>query len=314
MIPQEIYLLERYTSAEYFGQLRDTWQEIVAHLEKCLNEFMRNLPLDYHDRPLPEQPEAVWGERVIPNFRDTLQSLNDGYAKLLGGDIAGLEYCHGPLNDFKGQTDFWSGWMARSDENIYGELLNKAVQLASNIRSTAGAYWNPLTLSSRYDALSRGPLDAPKNWPMYQLDSAVSVKSDEPLSISGISLPEIDNSCAEFLSTEYETAPLARVYVGDKDLVEPDTGLKYGQQAVHIEKPCSWRLVKRVSGIGAASTPSLLDSAVLRVAAGTACPLAGIYFAPAKDNSRKRFIKGEVMPAFDSAYGETIWQWDINQE
>ena len=310
LIPQEIFLLERYTSAEYFGQLRDTWHEMVAHLDSCLDEFMHNLPLDYRDRPLPEQPDAVWGERVIPNFRDTLQSLNDGYVKVLAGDITGLDYCHGPLNDFKGQTDFWSGWMKRSDENIYGELLNKAVRMAGNIRSTEGAYWNPLTLSSRYDVQSRGPLDAPENWPMYKLASAVSVKSGDPLPMSGIYLPEIDDSCAEFLSTEYETAPQAKVYVGDKDLVESDTGIKYGQQAIYIEQPCSWRLVERVSEMGTSSTPSLLDPAVLRVPAGKPCPQSGIYFAPAKENSRQRFMKDEIMPTFDSAYGATIWQWD----
>lgn len=106
LIPQEIFLLERYTSAEYFGKLRDTWTEMIAHLDRCLDELMLNLPLDYRNRPLPEQPDAVWGERVIPNFRDTLQSLNDGHITLLGGDLSGLEYCHGPLNDFKDRLIF----------------------------------------------------------------------------------------------------------------------------------------------------------------------------------------------------------------
>jgi len=148
---------------------------------------------------------------------------------------------------------------------------------------------------------------------MYKLASAVLAKSGDPLPMSGIYLPDIDDSCAEFLSTEYETAPQARVYVGDKDLVEPDTGIKYGQQAVYIEQPCSWRLVERVSDIGTSSTPSLLDPAVLRVPAGKPCPQSGIYFAPAKENSRKRFMKGEIMPTFDSTYGATIWQWDSDQ-
>src|SRR4051812_47823057 len=109
LIPQEIYLLERYLSADYFGRLRDTWAEMITHLERCLDQFMREPPLDYRHRPLPEQPDAVWGERVIPNFRDTLQGLDEGYVKLLRGDLSALQYCWGPLSDFKGQTDFWSG-------------------------------------------------------------------------------------------------------------------------------------------------------------------------------------------------------------
>ena len=202
LIPQEIFLLERYSSADYFGKLRDTWAEMITHLDRCLDEFLRQLPLDYRNRPLPEQPDAVWGERVIPNFRDTLQALNEGYIRLLAGDLSSLKYCHGPLSDFKGQTDFWSGWMTRDDENTYGALLNKAVTMASNIRATEGAYWNPMRLSSRYDESSRGPLDAPANWPAYKLASNISVVSGTKLPMSGIYLPDIDDSCAEFLFAE----------------------------------------------------------------------------------------------------------------
>src|SRR6202008_1917478 len=99
-----------------------------------------------------------------------------------------------------------------------------------------------------------------------------SVASGDRLPVSGIYLPEIDDSCAEFLSTEYETAPQARVYVGDQDLVAPDTGIKYGQQAVYAEQPCTWRLVERISDMGISSAPSLLDHTISRVPAGAPCP------------------------------------------
>jgi hypothetical protein len=244
LIPQEIFLLERYTSADYFGKLRDTWAEMITHLDHSLDEFMRNLRQDYRNRPLPEQPDVVWGERVIPNFRDTLQSLADGYSALLEGDLSGLAYCHGPLNDFKGQMDFWSGWMVREDKNLYGALLNKAVAMAGNIRSTEGAYWHPMTLTSRYEPQSRGPLDPPANWPAYKLSPNISVTSGQRLPVSGIYLPDIGDSCAEFLSTEYETAPEATIYVGERDLIAPDTGLKYAQQAVYAKQACTWRLVE----------------------------------------------------------------------
>jgi hypothetical protein len=42
--PQEIYLLERYPSLDYFCELRDTWADMVKHLETCLDRFMQNLP------------------------------------------------------------------------------------------------------------------------------------------------------------------------------------------------------------------------------------------------------------------------------
>jgi hypothetical protein len=90
--PQEIYLLERYTSLDYFADLRDTWAEMVKHVESCLESFMQNLPADYRSTSLPEQPDVVWGQRVLPNFRDTLQGLNTGFILLTHGDFKGLTF------------------------------------------------------------------------------------------------------------------------------------------------------------------------------------------------------------------------------
>lgn len=314
LIPQEIFLLERYTSIEYFGRLRDTWAEMIAHLDRCLDEFMRNLPLDYRARSLPEQPDAVWGERVIPNFRDTLQSLNDGHIKLGAADFTGFQHAHGPLNDFKGQTDFWSAWMTRNDENIYGELLNKAVTMAGNIVATEGAYWSPQELTTRYDAQSLGLLDAPASWPAYKLSSTVTILSGEPILKSGIYLPDVGDSCAEFLSVVYDAAPDAKIYIGEKELFAPDTGLKYGQEPIYSEQPCKWVLVERAYDSSSSITPNLLSPTITRVVAGTPCPQSGVYFTPAREDSRRRFVKGEIMPSFDSDYGATIWQWDNSQQ
>ena len=133
---QEICLLERYTSAEYFAELRDTWARMVAHVEACLNAFSQNFPGNYRSRPLPEQPDIVWGNRVLPNFRSTLQGLNTGYIQLTHGDVKGFSFAWGPRNDFKGQMDYWSGWMDETDEDLYSTLLNQALTLAKNITTT----------------------------------------------------------------------------------------------------------------------------------------------------------------------------------
>lgn len=52
LIPQEIYLLERYSSLDYFGQTRDHFAECVKAAEDALAEFMRHIPPDYRSRPL----------------------------------------------------------------------------------------------------------------------------------------------------------------------------------------------------------------------------------------------------------------------
>jgi hypothetical protein len=309
---QEIFLLERYISSEYFCELRDTWAEMVRHLEECLGRFMHDLPKNYRARPLPEQPDAVWGGRVVPNFQRTLQNLNEGFILLTHGDFHGLTYSWGPERDFKGQMDFWSGWMDRADENIYGELLSRAVTLAGNISRTEMAGWGPFDLADYKEYL--GPLNPPAQWPKYRIQGNVSVATGEKLKQSGVYMPDLDDSCAEFLFVRYETAPYAKVRVGMRPLVHPTTGEKYAEEPILENRDCIWYLVERApeeQGDEKNSPTSSLQH--IRVPAGKACPEAGFYFTPAKMESRRAFQKGETMPSVESAYGHTIWQWDTNQ-
>lgn len=57
-----------------------------------------------------------------------------------------------------------------------------------------------------------------------------------------------------------------------------------------------------------ASSPSL------RQAGGELCGVAGFYFSPARENSRRYFKVGEVLPRFEAHYGATIWQLDPRQD
>jgi len=310
--PQEIYLLERYISLEYFAELRDTWARMVTHVETCLNAFSQNFPGNYRSRPLPEQPDIVWGNRVLPNFRDTLQGLNTGYILLTHGDVKGLHFAWGPRSDFKGQMDYWSGWMGETDEDLYSTLLNQALTLAKNIATTEGAYWNPRSLID-YSA-ERGPLNPPAQWPSYRVNRAISVASGETLKQSGIYLPDIDNSGAQFLSTRYKEAPLAWVLVGMGDVNHPLTGEKIGQQKIVEKRDCVWYLVERsTDALQDAPAPSPAEPQRRRLAAGERCPESGFYFTPASSGSRRRFEVGDIMPGFDSTYGATFWQWDKDQ-
>ncbi|MFC0252264.1 hypothetical protein [Massilia consociata] len=51
-----------------------------------------------------------------------------------------------------------------------------------------------------------------------------------------------------------------------------------------------------------------------RVEAYKPCEASGFYFTPASSNSRRYFTRGEIFPAVSSVYGNTIWQWDENQQ
>jgi hypothetical protein len=285
---------------------------MVEHVEVCLTSFMQNFPPNYRSKPLPEQPDIVWGQRVLPNFRSTLQSLNTGFILLSHGDVNGLDYAHGPGNDFKGQLDYWSGWMAKEDEDRYTKLLDRAVQLAHNIVQTEGAYWRSLELNDY--SLRNGVSGAPVEWPHYQINKNISVRTGDKTQQSGIYVPDLESGCAEFLSTNYGQAPTGAILVGHKDLIDPTTGERYYEEPVFEQRVCTWYLVERVMERDLVAERRASESGEnSRVLGGEPCPESGFYFTPARPDSRRLFQRGDVMPTFDAVYGKTIWQRDGNQ-
>jgi hypothetical protein len=311
LAPQEIYLLETFISPEYFAELRDTWGDMIKHVEHCLDQFMLNIPPDYRNRPLPEQPDVVWGERILPNFRATFQDLISAFIVLTHGDQKALRAANGPFNDYKGQREYSTDWMKETDANHYFDLLNKANTIAGNICATEEPYWQPGDLLDHVG--DRGPIVIPVTLPKYRLNSKTTVRTGEHVKQPGIYLPDLDASCAQFLSPGSD-APSAIVLQSMKELRHPDTGATYGEEPIFEDKPCLWTLVERTGNMPNIRAPeSLLESANHRTPGGSVCPAAGYYFTPAKEGSRRRFQQGEIMPDLDSLYGATIWQWDQNQ-
>ena len=52
----------------------------------------------------------------------------------------------------------------------------------------------------------------------------------------------------------------------------------------------------------------------LRCEANQPCPREGWWLTPARENSRRLFKQGELMPEVGGDYGATVWQWDEQQE
>ncbi len=301
LIPQEIYLLERYSSLVYFGQMRDAWAAMIEAAEEALRQFMLVLPPSYRARHLSLQPDIVWGERVLPNFRSTLASLNQGYIMLSHGDLSALAFGGNVQSAIKGQTsDYPTDWMPKDLEEQYWRWLDQAGERAFNMQNTEYAGWLIGSLTNRYSESARGPLDAPASWPKYIINTSVTVKTGDPVVQTGIYLPACDDSCAQILIKDYEcfAADVGR---------DPVTTQKIS------ETPTIWTLVERVADDGG-GTPGDEDpfkaGLRLRAAAGEVCPKTGYWFTPARANSRRRFEQGATMPALGGDYGVTIWQWD----
>ena len=300
LTPQEIYLLERYTTLEYFGEMRDAWDAMVTLAENCLAEYVRHLPPDYRSRPLPEQPDITWGEVVLPNFRSTWQAVFTSYIKLSHGDMNALRMAHGIGSDITGQQrDYSPCWMGDEQQSKYYALMGEADDRATNIGATVSAEWCVGNLTARYHPV-RGPLNPPSHWPTYRLNTSVKVATGQAVPTTGCYLPEIDDSCAAFMIEGEEAA-------------EASVGFDPGTMQYVSLEPTTWTLVERVSDTGVPSTPSLTDAVRLRCAANHPCPKEGWWFTPAKADSRRHFKQGETMPDLGSAWGSTIWQWDENQ-
>jgi hypothetical protein len=230
--PHEIYLLETFSSAGYLAELRDTWGEMIQHLEQSLDRFMTKRPA---------QADAVWGDRVLPNFRSTYDALCAGVIALSHGDPDGLYSANRPNNDYIGQRDYSDAWLSSDARERYRQLLDTAARMAGNICATVETYWEPGNFNDFQKHF--GPIDMPPVLPAYRLNAAVTVRTDAPVARTGVYLSDKENSIAAFVTTG-RPAPSATVVVGIEDLLD-EQGVKYGEQAETEDQPCLWTLVER---------------------------------------------------------------------
>ena len=304
LIPQEIYLLERYTSPAYFKQMRDGFALALLAAEDALDHLMRHLPADYRKRQRWEQPDITWGTVVLPNFRDTLMILDKAYPQLLAGDPSVLGVAGNVKTAFTGQSrDYPENWMPETFASRWDEGWRASIVPARNISFTAHFGWDLGNLSSHYREESRGPLDAPKSWPVYRLNPKVRVATGKVVPADGIYLPDTDDSVPVFYWKGCEAVSANIGY-------NPKTTQRIG------EADTVWTLVERIADFGGGSPGAADDigqGVVMRCVAGKPCPQAGWWSTPAKANSRRQFTQGEVMPDFGGDYGATIWQRDLDQ-
>ena len=310
--PQEIFLLEYFSSVEYLRKVRDAWKAFVEHNERCLDEFMHHLPTDLRRRHVSRQGDIVWNSVVMPNFRATLAALEQGCIELANGDPSGYWKGGGVSSDFKGQLEYDREWMSEEDQGIYSTLISAALKLDNNFGYTIMGTWDEGNLTYGYAPEAFGPLDLPARIPRYQLDESVQMNTGEEIPMTGIYLPEARNAAARFIyiiPSQVEDAPEVTVWT-EKD--------EYGDLAADEWQSTRWTLVRRVEGefIDVPPEGFFPENSLVtgRCEANHRCPGTGYWWTPACENSRRRFEEGEIMPEFpDSQYGSTIWYWDQQQ-
>jgi hypothetical protein len=305
LIPQDIYLIERYSSVAYFEQLKNAFAAFVDAVEKALAVYMAHLPADYRNHQVSDQPDVVWGERVLPNIRWVVDGLSQGLLRLAQGDLSALAIAGNVVTAFSSiNRDYAWDWMPQPHLDMADEQSRVASKLASNIQFTYLAQWESGALNARYSVRSRGNLDAPPTWPKYILKPSVRVRSGDVVGQSGVYLPDVSEGCAALL-IEGRDAWGAEIHSKDTDPPAERSG----------RVSTTWTLVQRLAdqGGGIPGAPDPMAQGIrLRCEGGSPCPRDGWWFAPASVG-RQHFKTGELMPALGGDYGMTIWQFDIDQ-
>lgn len=293
--PQEIYLLERYSSPVYFKEMRDAFANMLEAAEYALELFVNDLPFDYRTRPINRQPDIVWGERVLPNLRSTLDNLNVGYQELLKGDLAAIGYGGNVKSDFRAiSMDYDIDWMPEQQQIDYDKWEREASLRAFNMGITSYFGWCLYDLIENYSIESRGALNAPESWPIYSLNQQYSVKVDEVVPVAGIYIPNRADASAQVL--------LDGMLANEANVgYDPDTTHAVGRA------PVTWMLVERIADSGGGSSSVVPESS--RCEADQPCPQTGYWWSPASQELQ-HFQAKDTMPDMTKGRWETIWYFN----
>jgi hypothetical protein len=126
-----------------------------------------------------------------------------------------------------------------------------------------------------------------------------------------------DIQMANILRKHVSHPDLSSDYRLQSALDEPDLASSFLARHAFTSRPCEWIYVEQIHGELEDWSEASLGAIALggvRIEAGAICGKAGYYFTPARPDSRRYFVQGQLMPTLDSSYGATIWQWDLDQK
>ncbi|NAR49098.1 hypothetical protein GPS60_16275 [Acinetobacter haemolyticus] len=248
--PKAAYLLEQFSSLEFFETMRNNYGLFLDSLEELFEIYMHNLPYNLRSLPYPEQADIQWGGAVLPNLRNTMDRIDSAYAKIKSGDFTYLR-CTGEIrsND-KGLSEFSPHWMDNlptAKVKQCWDHYSVAKSYASIISNTYPTYWNLDELVIDYpedDIFHEINLVLPDSYPVYRVNPEIIVKSNEKVEKTGIYICEQDRKRIEFMAaSEEESRGVGSVAATGMD---PDTfETFYGD--------CAWILVERIADEGGSS-------------------------------------------------------------
>ncbi len=133
----------------------------------------------------------------------------------------------------KGLIDYPSDWMSLAAQKQYDRLKWRGAHYNNLIRRTSGGYWYDGELTYYYEESLHGPLALPMQLPLYELDSSVYLREDDPVTVAGLYLPDIPDASAQLLYRS-EHIPEAWQGAGTNEVCQRgwDTRILLGKRGV----------------------------------------------------------------------------------
>ncbi len=321
LFPREIYLLEQFLSYDYYYKTVKLWEELIQYAEGLLVKYSAHLAPDHRAQHPSHQADYVWGTIVLPNFKGVLHHLVDGLDDLKEGFLPILRRMNGIRNALIAQwRNYPYDWMDHVEKG--SAAIYKAKQDIVSIRAN-----NTFIASDYYDSqwdykdLLKNDLykrnvgiEYPPILPKYYLNPNISVKTDEPIMVTGFYRSTEPYSACKFLIHEekmsakhpedWKLAPAVQCFKTNPDLfTTPDTI----ENSEEVET--TWILVEKVVEEGDSSL--VFNEERISQKGGEKVKKAGYWSTPAQPDTRLYFTQGAILPVLPEAdWGEVYWYWD----
>ncbi|WP_026472244.1 hypothetical protein [Alkanindiges illinoisensis] len=307
--PKEAYLLEQFSSLQFFETMRNNYHLFLDGLEELFEIYMHNLPYNLRDLPLPEQADINWGGTVLPNLRGTMDRINYAYAKIKAGDFTYLD-CVGEIrsND-KGLSEFSPHWMDDLPTDKVWQTFDyysKAKQYASIIEYTYPTSWKKDFLAKEFPSLSlfsNIDIELPASYPIYRINPEIKIKTGEKVVQKGIYICEELDMGLTFIAFSPEK---------DNGLA-PEYTRRNSETGENMYFETMWTLVERIADEGGST--ETIQAENLKGFGGEICPYSGQWWSPANQSEKRYFEQGDTFPKLkNNFWGKTIWYLEVTNQ
>ncbi|MCS4298073.1 hypothetical protein ACNPQK_07535 [Acinetobacter guillouiae] len=318
LFPKEIYVIEQFTTYRYYYQTVLLWEDLIQYAEKLLDQYSANLAPDHRSQHPSHQADYVWGTMVLPNFKGTLHHLLDGLEDLKAGFLPILRRMSSIRNDLIAQwRDYPYDWMDQVQKGasvVFKEKRDILSIRATNIYITSDYHDSQWDYKNLLEDRYLIGINFPNSLPKYKLNTAVMIKTDEPIMVTGIYRSTEPYSACKFLMQElkmgaendddWKLAPEVSAFENNPDLwTTPDT------IEDPREVPTTWILVEQVTENNDADFVS--NNLGISQKGGEKCSKTGYWTTPAQPDTRPYFTQGEILPTLSQTdWGEVYWYFD----